>query len=195
VTTWFTSDTHLGHVNIIQYCGRPYRLPSAAGCKRCSEGTVDKRDDYGDPCCHPDIEAHDQAIVDRWNRRVQPGDVVWHLGDVFLGPAPQAKRLVLRLNGLKHLVLGNHDRHSKAVYHGMGFDLFKRASLTVGHLRIGMAHDPRKLDLTDYDLGLCGHVHEHWVSRLQQDKPVINVGVDVWAFQPVALEELLTRRP
>jgi calcineurin-like phosphoesterase family protein len=59
-----------------------------------------------------------------------------------------------------------------------------------------MRHDPKRLDgLDTYDFALCGHVHEHWRERVQDGRRVINVGVDVWGFRPVSLEELLAGQP
>jgi calcineurin-like phosphoesterase family protein len=34
---------------------------------------------------------------------------------------------------------------------------------------------------------LCGHVHEAWKRHVR----VINVGVDVWDFYPVSVDQLL----
>jgi len=34
---------------------------------------------------------------------------------------------------------------------------------------------------------LCGHIHEHWLKK----KRMINVGVDVWDFKPVSVEQIL----
>ena len=38
-------------------------------------------------------------------------------------------------------------------------------------------------------VGPCGHVHQHW--RISKTGQWINVGVDVWDFKPVILDELV----
>lgn len=78
----FTSDTHFRHRNVIKYCNRPW------------ETTAEM----------------DEAMIDQWNSQVEPGDDVYHLGDVGIGKGMALdERLISRLNGNKHLVLGNHD--------------------------------------------------------------------------------------
>jgi calcineurin-like phosphoesterase family protein len=41
------------------------------------------------------------------------------------------------------------------------------------------------------DLVLCGHVHNRWKWRIIFDTPIINVGMDVWDFEPVSLGSIL----
>lgn len=51
-----------------------------------------------------------EKMIEEWNRRVQPQDDVYHLGDfAFMKPGP-LKSLLWRLQGKKHLILGNHDQ-------------------------------------------------------------------------------------
>jgi calcineurin-like phosphoesterase family protein len=55
------------------------------------------------------IEEHDEHIIAKWNSVVNKRDVTYILGDMTMeksSPYP----LLDRLNGLKHVVLGNHDR-------------------------------------------------------------------------------------
>ena len=80
-TTWFTSDTHLGHANIIKHCARPF-------------GTVQEMD---------------AALIAAWNAMVGEDDDIWHLGDFSYRSAKAAADYLRRLNGRKHLVWGNHD--------------------------------------------------------------------------------------
>ena len=53
MTVFFTADTHLGHKNIITSTNRPFKS----------------------------VAEMDSAIVKRWNERVTPQDLVYHLGD------------------------------------------------------------------------------------------------------------------
>ena len=78
--TFFTSDTHWGHRNILKYCTRPFE----------------------------NIEEHDEALIRNWNSVVSPEDRVYHLGDFSMGKV-SAPSILYRLNGEKHFVWGNHD--------------------------------------------------------------------------------------
>ncbi|MHB8321018.1 MAG: metallophosphoesterase [Acidithiobacillus sp.] len=80
--TFFTSDSHFGHDNIIRHCKRPFQ----------------------------DGAQMDRALMDAWNSVVSPGDVVYHLGDFSLRPAAVISDLLKKLHGIKHLIVGNHDR-------------------------------------------------------------------------------------
>ena len=79
--TFFTSDLHLGHRNIIRLCGRPFAS----------------------------LEEMDETLVRRWNRKVGQDDNVFVVGDLFFR-AEDPEGLLKRLNGRKTLILGNHDR-------------------------------------------------------------------------------------
>ena len=78
----FISDTHWGHTNIIKYSNRPFNS----------------------------VEEMNEALVKNWNERVQQHDTVYHLGDFAFTQYDALKKTARRLNGTKHLILGNHDK-------------------------------------------------------------------------------------
>ena len=57
-----------------------------------------------------DVNYMNEQMVAEWNSIVQPGDLVYILGDVAFLPAQKAAEYMNRLNGDKILVEGNHDR-------------------------------------------------------------------------------------
>lgn len=80
---FFTSDTHFYHKNVIKYSNRPYNS----------------------------IEEMHEDMIDRWNKAVGKGDLVYHLGDFSLESNPKLIDAILgRLNGKIILIRGNHDR-------------------------------------------------------------------------------------
>lgn len=79
---FFVSDTHFGHANIIKYSQRPFL----------------------------DVEDMNEKMVEAWNNTVQQGDIVYHLGDVAFMNYYKFTNLWRRLNGQKHIILGNHDK-------------------------------------------------------------------------------------
>lgn len=85
----FTSDLHFYHKNIVKFTDRgKFTTP----------------------------EDHNEWLIDLWNSQVKPDDVVYHLGDFSFNHA-KALDILHKLNGLKHMILGNHDlEHSR--YHG-----------------------------------------------------------------------------
>lgn len=81
---WFTSDLHFNHRNLLKLgLGRPFSS----------------------------IEEHDETIINNWNKVVAKNDLVYILGDISLGcPREKLIEYFKRLNGAKHLIMGNHDR-------------------------------------------------------------------------------------
>jgi calcineurin-like phosphoesterase family protein len=81
INTWFISDTHFFHKNILEYesAARPFK-------------TLD--------------EMH-EVMIERWNNVVRQNDIVYHLGDFSFGKHGLA--IADLLNGKKRLIMGNHD--------------------------------------------------------------------------------------
>lgn len=82
MSTFFIADLHFGHKNCLAYDNREF----------------------------PSIEAHDEALIERWNNAVGIGDDVWILGDISWYSSMKTIEIFKRLNGTKHLCVGNHDK-------------------------------------------------------------------------------------
>lgn len=89
---FYIADTHLCHERLLSMQPRPFST----------------------------IDEHDEMIISRWNAVVGDDDIVYHLGDVAFGLTKNADRvreLFGRLNGRKHLIIGNHDVDKKGHLH------------------------------------------------------------------------------
>jgi calcineurin-like phosphoesterase family protein len=164
MTVFFTSDTHFGDRRALRFNKRPF----------------------------PDITTHDAALAERWNTTVGHDDEVWHLGDFALGPEPaRIAELIAALNGRKHLIVGNND--GEATVEAPGWASVQHYS--------EVAVDGRLLVLCHYPLRTWNgigrgalNLHGHSHGRLRPFARQYDVGVDVWAFRPVSLPEMLARR-
>jgi calcineurin-like phosphoesterase family protein len=87
---WIVSDTHLGHENILKF------TDSATG--NLMRGHL-----------FDNVDQMDEYMLEKWNSVVKPGDIVYHLGDVFMGDKDRFKRQWPKFNGSKRLIVGNHD--------------------------------------------------------------------------------------
>ena len=133
-----------------------------------------------------DEEEMNKHIVSCWNKVVRKKDLVIILGDLTMGK-PTFYPLLKRLNGLKTVVLGNHDepQHVKELLKyvnkvaGM-IDYKKEYILT--HCPI----HPSQLDYR-YSYNIHGHVHENSIDDLRY----INVSAEVIDYTPKTLEQLL----
>lgn len=56
-----------------------------------------------------DIDEHDEHIISVWNKQVTKRDTVYMLGDISASKYERALEIIQSLNGVKHLVAGNHD--------------------------------------------------------------------------------------
>ena len=79
----YISDTHFGHFNCIRYDNRPWST----------------------------VEEMEEAMIKRWNRVVDPTDMVYILGDVvWSNKYEEWVRILSQLNGCKFIIKGNHDK-------------------------------------------------------------------------------------
>jgi len=136
----------------------------------------------------PDVYYMNREMTKRWNSVVAPFDVVYHLGDVAMGPRVLLAPTVAKLNGRKILIRGNHDRSATAMREA-GFDeVYERLEMDMDGIRVYMHHQPQvRACWPNAQIHLCGHVHEKW----KRYGDMINVGVDQWDFTPRTLKELL----
>lgn len=171
MTIWLTSDTHFGHQGALEMCGRPFA----------------------------DVAAMDEGLIQIWNAVVRPRDTVWHLGDFALGPRGTAARVFGKLNGTKHLVVGNHD--GRDVLSCPWASVHDVAEQRVDGVRLVLCHYPMlSWRGSAYNRGgevtsiMChGHVHGTPAnSRLPHQDPCrVDVGVDMHSMAPVAAEAVV----
>lgn len=165
---WYTADLHFGHENIIGLCGRPFR--------------------------HADHM--DRVLLANLWTHVGLDDDLWIVGDFAWGKKSKDEDWLAALFGQlpgarKHLVIGNHDHgptqslpwdsisHLSAVRDGAGkvpHTLCHYPMVTWNRARHGA-------------LQLFGHVHNNW----QGTRNSVNVGVDVWDFKPMRIDDIRRR--
>jgi len=160
--TWFTSDLHLGHANIIRYCKRPFA----------------------------DVREMDEALIENWNHRVKPGDLIYCLGDFALKVSQtDVENYIRRLNGEIHLILGNHDRKSVLKARGFAEQTYYK-EIKIGDQKIILFHYAMKTWNGSYrgSWQLFGHSHGNLPPDMERKQ--FDVGVDCWNYAPISFEEV-----
>ena len=148
------------------------------------------------------VEQHDEHIIEKWNSVVSKRDITYILGDVTMEKSAPY-HLLDRLNGVKHVVMGNHDRRQDVkklleyVDSVAGMVQYKGIILT--HCPI----HPMELDYR-FNKNIHGHIHEKLVERdftlfgiplfKRVDKRYICVSCEHVDFTPKTLEELGIQR-
>ena len=171
---FFTSDTHFYHDQDFLYAPRGYKS----------------------------FEEMNEAIVERWNSVVKPGDFVYHLGDVLMNDYDV--NIINRLNGTIFLIRGNHDTDNKlsaiAATGKLANPTFIPTSelIKFGKLSLFACHYPvLTANFDDKHFGkhvinMHGHTHQtgNWLFA---DNPfVYHVGLDSHNNTPVSIEEIIT---
>jgi len=133
--TWVTSDLHFGHKNIMTFC-------------RQSRARFNL-----------DLAYMNEAMVKEWNDLIAPEDTVYILGDVAFLPAPKATEYMMRLNGNKILVEGNHDRKllQDEGFRNCFVEVHKYLDINYNGTKVVMFHYP----IAEWDQMHRGAVHLH----------------------------------
>ena len=128
-----------------------------------------------------------RALIRNYNDVVAEEDLCYFIGDLMMGTdINRLEHILNRMNGTKVLILGNHDRMRPFDYVEAGFQSV-HTSLELDILGgIVLAHDPACACAIGDRTLLCGHVHN--LFKVQGN--AINVGVDVWDFEPVSQRQI-----
>ena len=190
---YLSADHHFWHTNVIEYCKRPYSSVEEMNEKlivawNCTVNPTDVVYYLGDfsMACRP-VE----TITPRLNgiKKLIPGNHDWVFPSHKKYKSDSEKWLEFYAQaGWEILPI-----HFELQVPGL-------ATFNLGHLpyEFDMAHmvdenGKVKQDKHSHwrlkDDGrflLHGHVHQHWIKKNRQ----INVGVDVWGFKPVNLDQI-----
>jgi calcineurin-like phosphoesterase family protein len=129
-----------------------------------------------------EIEMND-LIISNWNKTVNKKDVTIILGDITMEKANYD--ILNCLNGIKHIVLGNHDegQHTKVLqqYVNRIYGMLEYKGFILTHCPV----HPSQLDFR-YSFNIHGHVH----SNSLDDPRYINVSAEVINYTPVLINDL-----
>jgi calcineurin-like phosphoesterase family protein len=174
---FFTSDTHFGHGNIIEFCNRPFK----------------------------NAEEMDYKLIENWNKKVPHDGIVYHLGDFAWGGYEFWKNIRNQLNGSIILIKGNHDE--KNMTPSAEQELFDfvtyQMKLEIEGRKVYLNHNPflcyggTYRDPKSLVYQLFGHVHSGPgakgldIERLGVLFPTqYDVGVDNNNYEPISWEEV-----
>jgi len=169
---YFTADLHLNHKAILAAGkGRPFNT----------------------------LEEMQEVIISKWNRKVASGDDVYVLGDMFWGLKDyQIQKIMDRLHGKKHLIIGNHDQLNHNINSNRWAEIVESKILEMHNTAVVLTHHPQmEWDHYYYDsYHLYGHVHgtlnlaRYTMLRPHKNMNCWDVGVDNNNFEPVSFEEI-----
>ena len=194
--TYFISDTHFGHFNILKYC--PLRVVALAQFLY-SQDTSHNIEWYTTLITEiingSDIEMkrkliryHDRMLINKWNSVVKSGDTVRFLGDFCLGDKERAKEICSQLRGHKNMIRGNHDNWTDEFYRSIGFNYVSKYPIILKH-KFVLSHAPLEVaqDNSDFFF-IYGHVHEN-ECMLSNKSNCYCVCEEKINFTPIVIEE------
>ena len=152
------SDPHFHHENIIKYENRPF----------------------------DNAEQMTKTIIKNWNKVVKRDDEVFCLGDICFKNKEVTTEIVQQLNGIKTLILGNHDRSkSKKWWQEVGFQEVSKYLIIVGDFYI-LSHEPIYLTEAMLYANIHGHIHH----LKYESKQYFNVSVECIDYTPMNFEDI-----
>lgn len=168
-SVFITSDTHFHHGNIIKYSNRPFS----------------------------DSREMNEEIISRWNSKIGPDDLVYHLGDFSFGREDYHFNSVFnRLNGKIVFIEGNHDSLTRRHRHRFYNYHYGYHEAVIGGQMIVMSHYPIIVWNKKHRDSIMVHGHTHYnlpATRKEANciGKILDVGVDGNNFTPYSLDEIM----
>jgi len=161
---YMISDIHFLHKNIVKYCNRP--------------------------------ENWEEELVKYWNKTITPKDIVFIAGDMFVASKTKIQDFLNLnpLNGLKYLLLGNHDEHSINFY----------LSLDIIPIKSNINYHGRMINAVTYEDVIISHCplvpvpsgyynihgHTHNSPFRQKEDKHINISIEVLDYKFARFNDL-----
>ncbi|MDE5853680.1 MAG: hydrolase [Ruminococcus sp.] len=170
---FYTADLHIGHTNIMKLSNRPFKT----------------------------VEDMNETLVNNWNSVVMEDDDVYILGDVFFKLNSHPEMYLKRMNGKKHLIVGNHDKQylEKEMFVNQFATINDYLVINDENRKVVLFHYPI-LEWDGYFRGyyhVYGHIHNNdnnLANQIMKKVPnSFNAGVDVNDFIPQTLTQLIKR--
>jgi len=161
------SDTHFNHANILSF--------------RCIDGSL-MRPDF------KDVTHMNEVMIENWNSIIKPKDTVIHVGDVIFGHPEFYGVTLARLNGIKTLIMGNHDYDAARFI--PYFSSIRASLATKGMFKRDLlfTHYPiNDFSMYPTSLNVHGHIHE---KKIDKDG-YVNVSVERTNYKPIPIEDIL----
>lgn len=168
---WVTSDHHFLHNRIIEICQRPFE----------------------------NVDEMNEQMITRWNSLVDKNDTVYYLGDFAIEKhnmkiaKEKLSVILLRLNGRKILVQGNHDEAYLNFYRDYFDCITSYLEISLDDRRVVMCHYPFEewRDSRKGSLHLHGHLHGGQCMKIENR---YDVGADTNNFYPYLLDNFLKKK-
>lgn len=155
------ADPHFGHKNIINFSDRPFSSS----------------------------DRMDEKLIKNWNSVVGKNDIIFVLGDFSLNKTKtQQKEIVQKLNGIKKLIMGNHDNHSVKNYYEMGFEFVSPYPIIYKDFFM-LSHFPLFLNETMPYFNIYGHIHTNPLYKSFSQSGCC-VCVERIGYKPIEFEEI-----
>lgn len=157
---WFTSDYHLSHKNIIEYCNRPFE----------------------------NVQVMDRTIVKNLERKLEPGDILYYLGDLTFD-INAALHFFKNFKDIQiHFIIGNHDSTKiLEIAYKFCVTVSNLKVIKLNMQNIILCHYPISID-NDKHNSWCLYGHSHG-KRAQKEREY-DVSVDNNDFLPLSYHEL-----
>ena len=169
MTNYYTSDLHFNHENLIKSGFRKFESVSQI----------------------------DDLIINNINKKIKANDTLFILGDLMMSHSEQFLESALKCIKCrnKFVILGNHDRliilnelkEKNVIDNVKPWATVKDKAFDV-EINVALFHHP----VLDHRADICLHGHSHGMLK-NHPIDLFDVGVDCWNFEPVTLEEILSK--
>ena len=131
---------------------------------------------------------HDECLRDNYHSIVRPKDTVWFNGDVAF--TPEALEDLKSWNGVKHLVLGNHD-NAEFKKRGVSLEMLQSVfeDRIYGFARkhgFWVSHCPIAEEELRGRINLHGHVHNKTIQKFGY----LNLSMENINYKPISLDKI-----